>query len=284
MFSDTLAIEGKDFSLVKIQRDEKSAIYHSDGVYLRIGETDRIQRDLAFHKKMETFGFPVASYISEGVHDNFYYFTETSLGEINFTHVFAEDVEKQGSISDESFADFTKIIERFAEAQLKTQTITGDSTAFAKAILLPDLCNELPEYKTALQARFEKVVERTTALPWVITHGDCNSHNIHKGGIIDLEDSFTGPFGYDLITALVHINYFPDPPATAFLAKYRFTLKQQEMYLSFLDEISTRAHLPPLSLFKDDFEFCRAVWLAARLDKYPELQKFRFDLLIEKFL
>lgn len=198
--------------------------------------------------------------------------------------LFANDVKKEGVITAEQFEAFILITEQFARAQLTTSNDAQNYLEFAEGVLLEELSEELPEHAEGLRIRFQEVQERTKQLPFVVTHGDFNPNNLYSKGVIDLEDSFHAPYGYDLVSAVSHINYFPDSKDYEFYAKYRFTYEQEQKYFERMDAISIEAGLPPLSQFKEDFEFCRAVWLAAKLNHIPKLQKFRYDLLISKFL
>lgn len=273
-----------EYDFVITQRDGRSAVYKSEDSYMRIGESKKIHADLAFHKGMEDAGFPVAKLLTEGEQDGQAYFIESSLGDRHLGKVFAEDVEANGSISESSFEQLVTVAELFAHAQLSTESERKDYDGFSKGILLDSLCDELPEHATKLQDRFNQVRERTVELPFVITHGDFNPNNLYPAGVIDLEDSFNAPYGYDLVSAITHINYFPDSRDYEFFAKYRFTSAQKQQFFERMDAISIKAGLPPLSQFEEDFEFCRSVWLAARMFHLPKLQKFRYDMVIEKFL
>ena len=281
---ERIHLEGQEFSFVTGQRGGASAVYKSENTYIRIGNPEKIHADLALHKKMEEAGFPVAKVLMEGEENGQAYFIESSLGEKHLGKVFAEDVEKEGIISNERFEEFLSVAEQFARAQLTTRTETKDYEEFATGVLLERLCNELPDYAEKLRSRFEKVRERTAMLPFVITHGDFNPNNLYPEGVIDLEDSFHGPYGYDLVSAFSHINYFPNSKDYEYYAKYRFTADQKRQYYERLDAISIEADLPSLSEFEEDFEFCRAIWLVADNPNTPKLQKFRYDLIIEKFL
>lgn len=266
------------------QRGGQSAVYKSADSYVRIGESEKIHADLALHKSMEEAGFPVAKVLAEGEQNGQAYFIETSLGDKHLGKVFAEDVEQNGVISDEDFEQLLTVAERFARAQLTTRSETKNYEEFSRGIWFDRLCDELPEHAVKLRARFAEVQERTAGLPFVITHGDFNPNNLYEAGVIDLEDSFHAPYGYDLVSAISHINYFPDSRDYEFFAKYRFTPDQKQEYFERMDAISVEAGLPPLSQFEEDFEFCRALWLAANLPHVPKLQKFRYDMVIEKFL
>lgn len=279
-----VVLNNKTYELVKIQRADISAIYKNSDEYLRIGDKKKITKDLENHRNMEKASFPVAKILEEGELDGMQYFLETSLGEQMIGEIFQEDIQQLGVIRDANFNIFLLIVESFAKAQLNTKKDTETFDIFTNSIHLDILCNELPEYSKKIQSIFLDIKARLSVFPFVLTHGDFNPNNIYPDGVIDFEDSFYGPFGYDIVGALVHIDYFPSSPEYEYFAKYRFTTEQKGTYLSFVDSISEQRGLPKLSEFEKDFEFCRAVWLLVKMHKMPKLQKFRYDLFIERFL
>lgn len=279
-----IEILGDVFTFVRAQRGDASAVYRSKNAFMRIGKAEKILKDLTIHKTMEQAGFPIAKRIAEGEFEGESYFIEESLGEEHLGAIFANSVEKNGSIADGTFEEFVSLSEKYANALIKTDTGLRDGGTLRDGILLDTLCKELPEHAAALESRFEKVLENTKHLPTVLTHGDFNPNNLYPGGVIDLEDSFYAPYGYDLVSAITHINYFPDSKDYEYFAKYRFTLDQKKAYFERLDTVSTQHKLAPLSTFEKDFEFCRAVWLAAKIPHLPKLQQFRYTLLIDTFL
>src|SRR3989344_5611813 len=280
----TLKIDDKVFELVVVQREGDTAVYRGGDQYLRVGNREKIERDLKLHHKMEEAGLPVASVISDGEWEGNRYFIEKSLGEKRFRDVFEEDAAENGAASDENFEKFLKISEKFTRAQVKTAFSEKDFEGFARGIHLDFLCAELPEQAEKIRHRFEEVAEKLKVFPFVITHGDLNPSNMYPDGVIDLEDSFRGPFGYDLVSSIVTVDYVPLGTEYEFHAKYRFTSFQKGKYFKLLDQIATENNLPPISNFADDFEFCRAVWLTVRMHKWPKMQRFRYDLFTKKFL
>lgn len=281
---ETIQMEGRDFIFVTSQRGGQSAVYKSQDSFMRIGDPEKIRRDFELHKKMEQAGFPVSRILAEGESEGQFYFIEASLGEKHLGKIFGEEVERGGVISNESFEAFVTVAEKFARAQMSAVVEDRDYQVFSKGLLLENLCNEMPDYADRLRERFELVKERTASLPFVLTHGDFNPQNLLPGGVIDLEDSFYAPYGYDLVSAISHINYFPDSKEYEYFAKYRFTNEQKQEYFRRLDIISVENGLPPLSEFEEDFEFCRALWLVADNPNSPKLAQFRYDLIIDKFL
>jgi len=251
---------------------------------LRIGDRERIERDLARHRQMAEAGFPLATILSEGTSDGQSYFIESSLGEKHLGARFADDIEQTGAIRPELFEKFVLVVEKFARAQLNTRDVGNQISGLEAGILLSKLLEEMPEHSSSITERFNQAQNKLKELPLVLTHGDCNPNNLYPEGIIDLEDSFQGPYGYDLVSAIEHINSFPDSREYEYFAKYRFTPEQKKQFYDRLDAISVESGLLPLSEYAEDLEYCRAVWLAADIPRTPKLQKFRFDALVNRFL
>lgn len=274
---ETIEVEGSLYTFVTRQRADTTAIYKSSNAFLRIGDPSRIESDLNLHYEMLNKGFPVSRILSVGSHENEAYFIESSLGEKHLGELFAEDTAEYGSIQQRTFEMYLNIVSTFAQAQLDTRIPERNFSAFSKAILLDALCDELPELSDKLKARFEKVCNTLEAVPFVLSHGDFNPNNLYPNGVIDLEDSFYGPFGYDLIGSLSHIDSFPDSNEYEFYAKYRFTREQKQSFFIEVDRICESNGLDSISACVRDFDFCRAVWLAAKIPHVPKLQKFRYD-------
>jgi len=280
----TIELEGRSFSFVIQRRGEQSAIYKGSGEFARIGQPESILADVSFHKRMLKSGFPVAPIIAEGENDGQAYFIEKSLGEKHYGNIFTDEFQSTGKISDTSFQGYLSIIERFAKAQLTTRSESKDANEFAHGVHLDDVCSEFPELADQLHARYKIAEKKTATLPFVMTHGDFNPYNIYPLGVIDFEHTCSGPYGYDLISALIHIDYFPDSHEYEYFAGYRFTQEQRETYLTRIDSLSQHAGLPPPSNYLDELHFFRAVWMLARLAHVPLLQKFRRETVIERFL
>jgi len=278
----SITIEGRLFSLVRVQRTD-AAVYRSRDFYLRIGSKAEIGRDRAMHEKMLLADFPVAKIISSGEYKGQSYFIEESLGDKHFGELFAEDTKELGSISGPTLESYLEITRKFAAAQLKTVG-ANNVQEFADGIQLATLCKELPDYERVITDRFADAIKNLSPFPFVVTHGDFNPNNLLPEGVIDLESSFYGPAGYDLITNIIHITYFPTSPDYEFFQHYQFNEGQKRKYLDVVDTLYQSHDLPALSPYLIDFEFCRLVWSAVRMDKYPKLQKFRYDLLIKNFL
>lgn len=278
----SLIIGGKTYELVSTQQRGASAIYRGSGEYLRIGEKSVIEQSLTVHKTMDAAGYPVAKLTGEGKLGHRYYFSEESLGVRPLGDEFEDDWKRGGNISEEHFRELLQIVERFADAQIGTHT-TGSARELASGIFLDVLCDELPEYAERIRSRFSIAHERLSAFPFVLSHGDFNPRNLFPAGVIDLEHFFQAPFGFDLVTALVHVDLHPDTGEYEFLAKYRFSDEQKRWYFLMLDKLATKYQLPSISSHAADFAFLRAIWSTVRLDEWPKIQKWRYELLKQTY-
>jgi hypothetical protein len=115
-------------------------------------------------------------------------------------------------------------------------------------------------------------------------HGDLGPANIYPLGVIDFEDTASGPIGFDAASAIMTTEWFPQSRDYEFFERARFSTAQVEEYLAHCDRILTGAGLPKLSDSFDCFAFFRAAWLTANMQEWPKLQKYRYDLFIEKYL
>jgi len=233
---------------------------------------------------MESAGFPVPRILEKGEYEDQSFFTETSMGEVRLGDAFAQDYTETGGINDLHFQQLIAVVDTYAEAQLTAPHPPGSLRGFKPAIHIRTLCRELPEYAEKIESRFAKITQRLSVFPTVLSHGDFNPQNLFANGIIDLEHAFQGPWGYDAVTALVHINQFPDSREYEYFARYRFSESQIAEYRTFLDSLSARHGLPPITDYLHDFEFCRAVWSSVRMAEHPKLQSWRYELFLSSLL
>lgn len=280
---ENLLIEGKDFTLLGTQRSG-AAVYRGLTSYLRIGEKSAISYDLAHHREMEAAKYPVAKILSEGEHGEHMYFTEESLGPKSFRAIFQEEYSANGSVSTSEFMAFTNIARKLYTAQIKAKRESWDIGEFAAGANVTKFARELPVYTSEIETKFVEAAERLKKLPGTLLHGDCNAANMYKGGIIDLEDSFYGPIGYDQISALMTIDWSPDTRNYEFYAQYRFSDEQKSSYLKALNVVGKKAGVPDLAKYAKDLAFCRAIWLCSGMSAWPRIQQWRYEKFIEEYL
>lgn len=281
-FPAEITIEGRPYTYVDTQRGGLSAIYTSGATFLRIGAPEKISQDLAFHKRMESFGYPVPKLLGEGTIDSYSYFIEDSLGDTHFGYLFRDEVKEYGSIRDATFSAFTEVCLSFARAQIHTITDEKDWGAFEAALYLEDLCEEIPEAAEKIRRHFERVKENLSVFPFALCHGDLTPLNMYPKGVIDFEDSFVGPIGYDLGALIEHLNWFPlDSDEYEYYRLYDFTPEQKSGLTAQIDELYQQHGLPKLSDHLADLDFAKGVWFAVRLGRAPKLEEFRHSLIKE---
>ncbi|HWO07219.1 MAG TPA: aminoglycoside phosphotransferase family protein [Candidatus Paceibacterota bacterium] len=271
---ETLTLDGRRFHFLGEQRGG-ARVYRGEDAYLRIGPYEAIERDLGLHRAMEKAKYPVAKIIDDGELYEQRYFIESAVGDRSFRAIFQDDSDSAHGVTDDHFREFLELMKKLYTAQKRAAKGAWDTDEFAAGIRLPELCRELPVHAPAIRARFEKAISRIAALPRTITHGDCNPANMYHGGIIDLEDSFYGPLGYDVVSALMTIEWSPELRSYEFYAQYRFTEKQTQKY---------KAAFRGIAPHFDDFAFCRAVWLCSGMRKWPRIQQWRFEKFIHEYL
>lgn len=276
-YGNTITINNKNYNLVKIREYTPVSVYKGEGSYLRIGPQDILEPELHFHENLIHYGFPVANIIEQGKIGKNFYYAETSLGDQILTEVFQEDFEKYGQISEKNFEIILEISSKFAEAQLKTSQENKNSESFYFGVRIDIIQNEFPHLKEKTLNAFEKVNRNLTSLPYVLTHGDFNSHNFVGNGVIDFESSFRAPLGYDLVTGVGHVYFFPMYGDYEMKRKYEFSHEQINKYFENLDKIFISKGLKKLSNFIDDFIFCRNVYATVRMGKTPKIQKWRYE-------
>ena len=278
------SIDSQRYKLLGKQRGGASVYRGDAGAYLRLGSRETIDRDLGLHRAMEAAKFPVAPIISDGELGNERYFVEQSLGTRSFRAIFQEDIDVSRAIAKSNFDVFVGVMKKLFSSQLKVSQKEWHTEEFAEGIKLPLLCKELPDHAEALRTRFAQACAQLRHVPGTLTHGDCNPANIYEGGIIDLEDSFHGPLGYDQISALTSIDWSPDTRDYEFYAQYRFSDGDRAQYLRVFDALMTKAKLPTLSKYADDLAFCRAVWLCSGMREWPRIQQWRYEKLLNDYL
>jgi aminoglycoside/choline kinase family phosphotransferase len=283
---ESIVLQGVTYSFVTRQRGSQrhtADIYRSEHTFLRIGDPELVMRNLRKHQEMEAAGFPVPRIVATGELDGRAYFIEDSLGNETFRQIFDADVAKLGSVSEEHFEQFIDVVRKHLTAQVhaKTKHLEED---FRAGLRIDALREELPQYAISLDMRFKRVLARLADRPFVLSHGDLGPANMTPLGIIDLEDTFAAPFGFDAVSALVTIDWFPESNDYEYFARYRFSNEQRARYLTACDEVAKQYNVPPISTYFEDFELCRAAWLAVGMDAWPKIQKWRYDKFIKTYL
>jgi hypothetical protein len=285
-FPEKLNINGKEYILVKERRGSPMAVYKFDKTYLRIGDKKNIEQELKMRDTLKEFGFPIPRRFKEGqTEDGMHYYTEKSMGSSNFIDIFVKDIEKEGVISEKSFSQLMAVVKDYAVAQLKTKSDKENLKAFEKAINIKDLYKGFKaDEKVKIEKMFEEAKERLSVFPLVLTHGDFNPHNLYRQGVIDFEELFYAPVGYDIVTCVFNQELFPVLGDYEVTNPFRFSTEQKQKYYDFFDNLYLEQGIPRLSDFAKYFEFCRAIWLLRDREDIPKVQDFRIEIFRKMFL
>src|SRR3989344_5501865 len=277
----TLVIEGKEYTLVGLQRGGL-AVYRGSNGYLRLGNDKAVARDVASHREMEQAGYPVARIIAEGEIVEGNYYIETSQGDISFRNLFSAEIQSAGEISDATFKRFLEIVEQYLSRQVSTGRKKDED--FRARVKLDVLCAEMPQQAEELTAQFEQAVEALSAMPYVLSHGDFNAAHLYERGVIDLEDTLSAPFGYDAETALCTVDWIPPEGNYEYTRSYTFTRAQKEEYMALVDTVTLRNGIPPVSYSYQSLEFLRAIWMVSDLQKWPRARAYMHKQFMNKYL
>ncbi|MES2087993.1 MAG: aminoglycoside phosphotransferase family protein [Patescibacteria group bacterium] len=284
MTEPEIIIDGKKFKIVRQSRRGEVTVYTSGKFYARVGKPEVVAAMLSLHKKFDSFGFPVAPTVGSGEFESQAYFIEESLGDECFSFLFKHDFDKDGVISPELFERFISVSEKFARAQLRSATVDMTDVSFTKLVGPDDLKDELPEFSQRISERYQQALTGLKVFPQVLTQGDFNPHNIFPKGVIDFEETYYGPAGYDLVTNIFSNEYFPSVTGYEYIRLSSFTDEQKALYYKRLDAIYIAAGLPKISDYLQHFEFLRAIWLVKRNHRMPKLQQWRYELFKKNYL
>lgn len=276
-----IRLDNETYTLVKKQRGG-SRVYTNGKTYLRVGPSSLVQKHSNAHKALIENQFPIPRLLDEGVIGEEMYYREESLGDKRFTDLFAESFARGGVVADADFDAFMGVAERLFLAQVSHPLTHRDEKLFAQGVHLEIMKEELMAEAHALDRRFTEALRACEGVPFVVSHGDFNASNMYPTGVIDFEDVFEAPLGYDIASALMTLDWFPDGPSFEFFAKYRFSDAQKERYTARFDSLFKEHSLPSFSSLYEHLSFCRGLWLAARMHEWPRIQAFRYDLIRKK--
>lgn len=274
--SKKITIDKQVFEFVKKRTYEPSyQIYRSPGAILRIGPRKIICKELQTQRELHACNFPVARVVSEGTIGDREYFIEEKMGDKHFGQLFSEDMQNYGFIRKSTFHGFLNVVKKYVSAQLKNKDKPNSKMIenFVKACYLYDAQDELHGRIKAFPDIINKVRTAVKNQPFVLTHGDFNPHNIYPNGVIDLEGFAAGPLGYDLVSAIESIHFFPLGGDYEMFANYQFSSDQKELFYEEMEEL-LRDRECDVSTMK----LCRASFSVVKMHHMPNIQALRYKM------
>jgi len=213
----------------------------------------------------------VAAIVAVGKWADMTYMIEDSLGSRTLGDRFDDELEREGVIRDDTFAEFLDVVRRHASAQAAMATGAADAESFARLLGVSEAAANVADLGGLVPEVFERAFAKLAGLPAVWVHVDLHEHNMCRHGVIDLEGTAWGVAGYDVVTA-VFVAALTDvgPPAGAPSAQ-RFSESQVDAYLAMVDEVFEASSRVPPSTLLDEFLLCRAIALCATKHRRPDL-------------
>ncbi|AKH33096.1 hypothetical protein XF24_00772 [candidate division SR1 bacterium Aalborg_AAW-1] len=266
----------QEYHLIKHRRNG-STIYQCKHYthYMKVGSQEMIQSEVDMYSIVHQYGFPLPTLLEYNIeHDDISYMKEESLEGNLFADVFTYDCEQYGEIRKNHFDSFCLYQKNHLYFQLQTQDKALAQTFFDK---FEDLYEEGEIDHNIIDQLKEKIVRVTATLPVVRNHGDHNPYNIFTDGLIDLEDSFDGPLGYDTITALTQNYWFPTQGGEL-NQQHAFTEGQINRYLKYCSrkEIDFMDNDIFAALF-----IMRGIFATVKTVNFPGLYQFRYKKLLQ---
>lgn len=282
-----IIIDEKKYTFLKRRDYTPVYVYQSGDSYLKIGSRLYIDESIASHTALFSAHFPVSKIIKIGTKNNQRYFIESSLGSHHFGYLFEDECKKNNQISPETFSQFMKVTKLFADAQSKYLETEATFNQFKTLVHYYLLIKELPHLATQIKEAYLQVKRKLKNVPLVLSHGDFNPHNIYPQGLNDSEKIHFAPYGYDLITNLVHVYFFPTSSLNELMRGYEYTPVQREAYIQMVNSIAKQYQLSDPFSYINEFIFCRAIWSVTRQQHTPRYQKWSYTLftnLLSKYL
>jgi hypothetical protein len=267
---DPIEINGIRFIYLK-ERLMGGSLYSSEdrSLYLRVNNEPDIQSELNITNELFSRGFPVPKIVTSGkLEDGRSYLIETSIGDKVFLDIFAEETQRSGHASDESFDRLIHLMKKYCSIQFNPKNYVKSSKNELEIMMnLENVLRNNPpslEMKESFTEAYKKASERILSLPWGYVQADLNVFNILPEGIIDFELSRFGPVGYDVITNVYFSKMWPKNRIM-----YRFTNDQIMRYVSEIDKVANEYNLPRMSEYVDDFLVIKNIWGTGK-DKVSE--------------
>jgi hypothetical protein len=282
------------FSFLKQRRDGTNIFINSNLQFiLKTGKQKNLKReyDLLIYWQNMGFRVPTIEHEIEYNLDNCW-FIEKLLGNETINTFFEKEIKNEGEISQATFEPFFKLCFEFSNMQFKHQIEKKYSriNQFLEDVYWWQILEEFPQLNTVkFKSLTKRLIDFLDQSTWTPIHGDFNAHNMFFEGIIDLEFSNDGPFGYDLVSAYISPIWFPSDGGYEFNRTYSFNKEQKEVFTDTLKEIHLKQNL---DITFDNWLYLivtlRSAWFLAKINHLPKLQNWRLkkfeNILINKNL
>ena len=198
--------------------------------------------------------------------------------------IFESQFQSKGIVEKNIFNEYADVVLQHFQTQIKRSRkfSAKDLDVLRQAIYIDSLKSELPGYVKQIDEVWNIIKKEIPKLPVTWNHGDFNAFNLFRQGYVDLEFHFTGPLGYDAVSALITCPYwFPEIDLDN--QKRKFDLSKSQITALYHLLQNKFESCFNRTLFKICFEInfiLRSIWLTVKLDNWPKLQQWRYKHMI----
>lgn len=265
----TISINGETFDIVKPSRLLPGMVLRSQSrkAYARLGPKESALQEHIHTVSLRERGFPVAQVLESGEYGtDQWYFIEESLGEETFHDQFAQEYEKNGAISDETFKRYSAIVQQYASAQFNPNNRTAISAAEFVEATIPDSSivanyaqcgKDVDRYHEAIAAATTNLADAQMG----VVQYDLNPFNILEHGMIDFELVGYGPLGYDTsLVSLWHRWFASSGANTRYTIAYYLSEAQIAEITHIIDATATQYDVPSPHRYMQEFLLIKTAW------------------------
>lgn len=286
-------LDGESFTVTKPKRLNFGMVLKSNDrpAYARLGEKQATLEEQLHTISLGMRGFPVARVLGSGEHGNEWYFIEEDLGSVSFHDAFANEYERNGMVSDETFSKFLTVVGRYLTAQYHPTNRTTISPRDFVDAAFPEhevtgnyyrLGGDVDRYRVAI----DQAVARLEGCPMGVLQFDLNPYNIVERGVIDFEMVGYGPLGYDAYFVSRWHRWFTNDRTSKYRMAYSLSDNQIAASDTIVDLLAREHNMPPPAKYHQEFALIKTAWgfsSHASIDDEPESKqafyRYRFELL-----
>mgnify|MGYP000114205768 CR=1 FL=1 len=267
------------YTYIKTRRNGSKIYQAGDGSHFaKAWLHEAVSQEADLYQKLGKYGIKLPTVISVQT-----IMMEQSFWEKTFADLFTESYSQVNIIQEEIFDNFIVMNQSHLDSQIK---LIGENITDKKFASFDHLAEENRIDPDLIKKAYEKIMNVVQSMPMTRNHWDYNPYNIFPEWVIDLEDWFLWPIGYDTITSLTQNYRFPDEGDYELHRQHSFSLPQIVSFLTRLSDNAIKINFLDKDLFAALF-LMRWAFVTAWSSRAPKSQAYRYELfqtLLEKFL
>jgi hypothetical protein len=263
------------FEVIKPSRLREGMVLKSGNLYARLGPKASTLEEQIHTVSLRDRGFPAPEVIDSGPYgEDWWYFTEKSVGENTFHSIFSDEFQAHDEVSELSYSKYLKVIEQYLQAQVAEVSRSNISPHEFVADVIPSN-RVLPNYTffgfdfSPYEQAIKLATERLADAPMGILQYDLNPFNVLEEGVIDFELVGYGPIGYDVLMSTRWAGtWFTNYPSRYPMA-YSLSNNQIQKCDELVKGIVTSAGLEDPTHYLEEFLLLKSAWAVSDFDS-PE--------------